>query len=156
MSLSDENYCNFPIDYDVQTNELGAISSLFVDAIILLPSRQFTVLTRYKSSADNNDHEEADINTKERESVKDVEKYNKYQQDTQDNIPWASSSDIRIVDSDKLPDPNPIMETEGCPECGNIQAYWWIVQTDSGDEPSAQFFRCTKCNHTWRTPKSSL
>jgi DNA-directed RNA polymerase subunit M/transcription elongation factor TFIIS len=156
MSFFDENHCELKLDCDIQTDELGTISSLIINTMISLPSQQVPALTRYQSSADNNDDGEADINTKERESVKDIEEYNKYQQDTQDNIPWASSSDIRIVDSDKLPDPNPVMETEGCPECGNIQAYWWIVQTDAGDEPSAQFFRCTKCNHTWRTPKSSL
>ncbi|MCS6787860.1 MAG: transcription factor S [Aigarchaeota archaeon] len=37
-----------------------------------------------------------------------------------------------------------------CPECGNREAYWWTVQTRSADEPMTQFFRCTKCGHTWR------
>lgn len=37
-----------------------------------------------------------------------------------------------------------------CPSCGNREAYWWTVQTRSADEPSTQFFRCTKCGHTWR------
>lgn len=38
------------------------------------------------------------------------------------------------------------MDTQGCPESGNTKAYWWIEETDSGDEPSTQFFRCTECN----------
>ena len=37
-----------------------------------------------------------------------------------------------------------------CPKCENGEAYVWQVQTRGGDEASTQFFRCTKCNHTWR------
>ena len=37
-----------------------------------------------------------------------------------------------------------------CPKCGNMTAFWWMVQTRSIDESATQFFRCTKCNHTWR------
>lgn len=37
-----------------------------------------------------------------------------------------------------------------CPKCGNMEAYWWMQQTRSGDEASTRFFRCTKCGHTWR------
>ena len=37
-----------------------------------------------------------------------------------------------------------------CPKCGNMKAYVWQVQTRGTDESSTQFFRCTKCNHTFR------
>lgn len=37
-----------------------------------------------------------------------------------------------------------------CPKCGNLTAYWWMVQTRGIDESATQFYRCTKCNHTWR------
>ena len=37
-----------------------------------------------------------------------------------------------------------------CPKCDNTNAYWWFLQTRSGDEPPTQFYRCTKCNYTWR------
>ena len=37
-----------------------------------------------------------------------------------------------------------------CPKCGNDTAVWWMLQTRSADEPTTQFYRCTKCNHTWR------
>lgn len=43
----------------------------------------------------------------------------------------------------------PVTKIE-CPKCNNKVAYWWMVQTRSADESSTQFFRCTKCNHTWR------
>ncbi|HHN81439.1 MAG TPA: transcription factor S [Methanomicrobia archaeon] len=39
---------------------------------------------------------------------------------------------------------------EECPKCGNKEAYWWELQTRSGDEPSTKFYRCTKCSYTWR------
>jgi DNA-directed RNA polymerase subunit M len=37
-----------------------------------------------------------------------------------------------------------------CPKCKNNQAYVWQVQTRGADESSTQFFRCTKCNYTFR------
>jgi DNA-directed RNA polymerase subunit M len=37
-----------------------------------------------------------------------------------------------------------------CPKCGNNLAYVWQVQTRGGDEGSTLFFRCTKCNYTFR------
>jgi DNA-directed RNA polymerase subunit M len=37
-----------------------------------------------------------------------------------------------------------------CPECGNNIAYWWLRQLRSADESEVRFFRCTKCNRTWR------
>ncbi|BBE41562.1 Transcription factor S [Conexivisphaera calida] len=43
----------------------------------------------------------------------------------------------------------PTVEIE-CPKCGNDKAYWWLVQTRSGDEPPTIFYRCTKCGYTWR------
>jgi DNA-directed RNA polymerase subunit M len=37
-----------------------------------------------------------------------------------------------------------------CPQCRNKEAEWWLVQTSSAGEPSTQFYRCTRCGHTWR------
>lgn len=37
-----------------------------------------------------------------------------------------------------------------CEKCGNNEAVWWMLQTRSADEPTTQFYRCTKCSHTWR------
>jgi DNA-directed RNA polymerase subunit M len=37
-----------------------------------------------------------------------------------------------------------------CPKCGHGEAYYWIVQTRGADESSTQFFRCVKCQYTWR------
>lgn len=37
-----------------------------------------------------------------------------------------------------------------CPKCGNKAAYFWSAQTRSSDEAETRFFKCTKCQHTWR------
>lgn len=37
-----------------------------------------------------------------------------------------------------------------CKECGNKEAYFWTSQTRGSDETETRFFRCKKCNHTWR------
>ncbi len=37
-----------------------------------------------------------------------------------------------------------------CPECGNLEAYWWMRQLRSADETEVRFFRCTNCKKTWR------
>ncbi len=40
--------------------------------------------------------------------------------------------------------------TEVCKKCGNDKVYFWTVQTRAGDEAETKFFKCTKCEHTWR------
>ena len=37
-----------------------------------------------------------------------------------------------------------------CDKCGNKVAYYWTQQTRGADEPETRFFKCTKCNYTWR------
>jgi len=37
-----------------------------------------------------------------------------------------------------------------CKKCGHNKAYFWTVQTRSGDEAETKFFKCTKCGYTWR------
>jgi len=39
---------------------------------------------------------------------------------------------------------------EECKKCGNKKAYFWTLQTRSGDESETRFFECTKCRHRWR------
>jgi DNA-directed RNA polymerase subunit M len=43
----------------------------------------------------------------------------------------------------------PIVD-ESCKNCKNDKAYFWTVQTRSGDEAETKFFKCTKCDFTWR------
>ncbi len=37
-----------------------------------------------------------------------------------------------------------------CEKCANKVAYYWTMQTRGADEPETRFFKCTKCNYTWR------
>ena len=37
-----------------------------------------------------------------------------------------------------------------CPKCKNKKAYFWTTQTRAGDESETKFYRCIKCQHTWR------
>ncbi|MBS3051163.1 MAG: transcription factor S [Candidatus Aenigmarchaeota archaeon] len=56
-----------------------------------------------------------------------------------------------IVIEDNKPD-LPTTDKE-CKKCGNNEVYYWLIQTRSADEPPTQFFKCTKCKHTWREYK---
>jgi transcription factor S len=60
-----------------------------------------------------------------------------------------SRSSLKVMDTDKSPDALPTTTVE-CPKCGNNTAFWWMLQTRSADEATTQFYRCTKCMHTWR------
>ena len=53
------------------------------------------------------------------------------------------------VISTKAPQTNPVVD-EKCKECKNDKAYFWTLQTRSSDEAETKFFKCTKCEHTWR------
>jgi len=59
------------------------------------------------------------------------------------------SSSLKIIETDKGPSALPTTSMD-CTKCGNTTAYWWMLQTRSADEATTQFYRCTKCGHTWR------
>lgn len=37
-----------------------------------------------------------------------------------------------------------------CPKCGHTEAFFIIRQTRAADEPETRFYRCCKCDNTWR------
>lgn len=37
-----------------------------------------------------------------------------------------------------------------CEKCAHKIAYYWTRQTRGADEPETRFFKCVKCNYTWR------
>ena len=53
------------------------------------------------------------------------------------------------VISDKNISTQPIV-AETCSKCKNKEAFFWTVQTRSGDEAETKFFKCTSCGFTWR------
>ena len=58
-------------------------------------------------------------------------------------------SEINVLDENEGKETLPTIKID-CAKCGNDQAVWWMLQTRSADEPTTQFYRCIKCNHTWR------
>lgn len=59
----------------------------------------------------------------------------------------AKKETIRIAKGDTQVFP---IIPANCKKCKNDEAYFWTVQTRSGDEAETKFFKCTKCEHTWR------
>jgi len=62
----------------------------------------------------------------------------------------AQKEGMAVIEDNKpdLPKTN-----KECKKCRNNEAYYWLIQTRSADEPPTQFFKCTKCKHTWREYK---
>jgi DNA-directed RNA polymerase subunit M len=57
--------------------------------------------------------------------------------------------DFTVFDESQPDQTLPTINIE-CEKCGNGEAVWWMLQTRSADEPTTQFYRCSKCSHTWR------
>jgi transcription factor S len=57
-----------------------------------------------------------------------------------------ASKKIEVVENIEI---NPKVKIK-CEKCGNGVAYYWIQQTRGADEPETRFFKCAKCEHTWR------
>ena len=58
-------------------------------------------------------------------------------------------SELNVLDENEGKETLPTIKID-CEKCGHTEAVWWMLQTRSADEPTTQFYRCTKCNHTWR------
>lgn len=63
--------------------------------------------------------------------------------------------EIKEKKSDKIEVVDKIVEIlpktkEECSKCKHPEAYYWMVQTRAADEAPTRFFKCVKCNHSWR------
>ena len=61
----------------------------------------------------------------------------------------ASHRTITIIDDEQSVSTLPTCNTK-CPKCEHNLAYWWLRQLRAADESEVRFYRCCKCNHTWR------
>jgi len=63
-----------------------------------------------------------------------------------------SNSDFTVMGKDDMKIVKGLESTIkiDCEKCHNQEGVWWTFQTRSADEPETKFYRCTKCNHTWR------
>lgn len=59
------------------------------------------------------------------------------------------SSEFNVLEQNDGAETLPTIKID-CEKCGHDEAVWWMLQTRSADEPTTQFYRCIKCNHTWR------
>ncbi|QUC64649.1 transcription factor S [Nitrosopumilus sp. K4] len=60
-----------------------------------------------------------------------------------------TESEFNVLAENEGEEALPTIKIE-CEKCGNDEAVWWMLQTRSADEPTTQFYRCTKCRYTWR------
>lgn len=60
-----------------------------------------------------------------------------------------SVSELNVLDENEGSESLPTIKID-CEKCGHDEAVWWMLQTRSADEPTTQFYRCSKCSYTWR------
>jgi len=58
------------------------------------------------------------------------------------------SEGVAVVD-EKKSSKYPVVDME-CKKCGHGKAFFWTLQTRSSDESETKFYKCLKCDHTWR------
>jgi len=57
--------------------------------------------------------------------------------------------DAIAVVNEKASSTYPIVDMK-CEKCKNNKCYFWTTQTRASDESETKFYKCTKCEHTWR------
>jgi len=64
---------------------------------------------------------------------------------TSEKVDAKSEIPVITKDTNTMPVVN-----EKCKKCSHEKAYFWTIQTRAGDEAETKFFKCVKCDHTWR------
>ena len=61
-----------------------------------------------------------------------------------------SKKEVAVI-KDKDVEVYPLIELEkACEKCGNKKAFFWTLQTRATDEAETRFFKCSRCEFTWR------
>ena len=68
---------------------------------------------------------------------------------TEKNNGDETKSEFNVLEENESKESLPSIKID-CDKCGNDEAVWYMLQTRGADEPTTQFYRCTKCNYTWR------
>ncbi len=74
---------------------------------------------------------------------------------------YSSKEKIKLKSSEKMAENEIVIMTSKdtqvlpivgakCKQCLHDKAYFWSVQTRAGDEAETKFFKCVKCEFTWR------
>jgi DNA-directed RNA polymerase subunit M len=58
------------------------------------------------------------------------------------------STTVAVINEKEL-STNPVVQMK-CPQCANKECYFWTLQTRAADESETKFYKCVKCEHTWR------
>jgi len=66
--------------------------------------------------------------------------------------PEEANSELLVMGEDDVKQAKGLESTVpiDCEKCHNKEGVSWTFQTRSADEPETKFYRCTKCNYTWR------
>jgi DNA-directed RNA polymerase subunit M len=72
--------------------------------------------------------------------------------DESEYVSTDAQADAEVVETEENADfeGKPTATDVRCDECGNEEAWYYIQQTASADEPPTRFFKCTECGHKWR------
>jgi len=74
---------------------------------------------------------------------------------------YSTKDKVKLKTSEKIDEKNKVaiikketitfpIVVEKCKKCDSDKAYFWTIQTRAGDEAETKFFKCVKCEHTWR------
>ena len=59
-----------------------------------------------------------------------------------------NKSNVKVIDEKKF-STYPKVKIK-CPKCKHDESYFWTLQTRASDESETKFYKCVKCEHTWR------
>ena len=67
-------------------------------------------------------------------------------------VSTESQTDSEVIETEENAEfeGKPTATDVRCDACGTEEAWYYIQQTASADEPPTRFFKCTECGKKWR------